>query len=243
MAKRMVARRFVDNGTGRIFSNKGLGLNGHHTHAAMLEAGEIDPTVTFPANYAWGLPDSVVTTIDTDVNRTPSDLVGYLDLGFNDNTSVADCARFLARIEAATTGKVQPFTMLPMDNDDLEIFIWDHQAQLKAADLFVSGLKRKGVKAPLLMTLHVLASNVPGINSFLESLATGLNLSEGEPVTAFRNLVILGRKGVKKLNTGKLIAFGIVAINLFSESATVLDLGKTPKYFPSVKLKAMKVAK
>jgi hypothetical protein len=233
LADAMRASAFVNTGAPVIMSREGILNDGQHRLAAVVESGS-----TVEMDVRFGVPRAVFAHTDTGASRTPGDVLSIL--GVTTGKRVAAALRLLVLYERGLPESVRTFVSNAEvgsaherwpDMEDVVARVGGHQwpPAVKSTPLYVTAF---------------LASRAPGktkLDSWLDSVATGLNASREDPTYQLRERLMRGVQSATREGMLEKFALMIKAWNLHAKGETVamrdfkwVAVGKGAEPFPKV---------
>lgn len=234
-ARDMMTGRWADQGDPIRLNGDGTLLDGQHRLHAIVESGTAQKMVV-----VRGVSKKAILTMDTGARRTFSDVLKLH--GYQHVTQLAASARMLMLLEQGLdvrSSRSGGFTNTEMlewiqANDRLPSHV------SKITNLGHHYIAR--TRSPLIAIRHTLdkKGTVAEVDAFIESLRTGANLAEGDPIHTLRRTLesLLVTKQTKVIPV-VIHAVTIKAWNawLRGESVHVLRFkpgGDTPEKFPTI---------
>jgi hypothetical protein len=234
-ARDMMTDRWADQGDPIRLNGDGTLLDGQHRLHAIVESGTTQSMVV-----VRGVSKKAILTMDTGAKRTFSDVLKLH--GYQNVTQIAAAARFLMLLEQGSDSRGSRTGVFT----NTEMLEWiEANDRLPSHVSKITNLGHHYVtrtRTPLIAIRHTAdkASGVAEVDSFIESLRTGTNLAEGDPIHTLRRTLesLLVSKQVKVIPV-VIHAITIKAWNawLRGESASVLRFkpgGDLPEKFPSI---------
>jgi hypothetical protein len=192
MASQMKAGLWRLNGETIIVGSSGRLLDGQHRLAAVIVAN-VDVTMLI----ARGAPDDVFDTIDVGRTRKTSDILGMA--GVRHRFEVGASASNLYKMMVGTPSQVAipPSYCIEIANLFPSIDGWADRFKHGKAIRQIIGA---GTIIPILAYLSDIAERPELAAILFDGLATGQNLSSGDPVLALRNRLISLKAGKHVMN-------------------------------------------
>jgi len=219
------------NGETIIFGDDGVIITGQHRLHACVASGQ-----EFYSLVVTEVPKQVASTADRGKAKTNGQI---LSMGGEKNANTLSASIIL--IHALKTNQIafaSTNSNCRLEPAEMEAFLADHPRLRDSVSLSTTfkGL----VSQSMLAAVHFLASeiNPSQADAFFDSLHTGVNLSEGNPILALRERFIHNKGAIAKAHTNYLFALTIKAWNAYRTGAKTKILylrtdGLNPEPFPT----------
>lgn len=193
-----------DNGETIKVAKTGALLDGQHRLAAVVECSQ-----SVKMLVAEGLEDDVFATIDTGKRRTASDALAVM--GTKNYATVAAAVRLIL-----TLANKEPTFREPFTNEQIKEWAEVYADELQqfmsiASKVYATKLMMKGTIVGLCYLMQQKDDKL--IEAFWSRVATGENMTRGDPILALRNRLIDNRLAAAKLEQRDIVALTIKAWN------------------------------
>lgn len=206
---------FENTGEPIILSAEGVLNNGQHRLLAVVEA---DAVVDMDVRF--GIPRRAFTKTDTGASRTGGDVLTIV--GAHHGGQVASAVRLLILYKRGLPDSIREF----VSNDEIARAFERWSGIAEVAQRVNAFNFPKGVRSTPLLATAYLSSRSPGkvkLDTWLHTLATGLDATKGNPAYQLRERLMRGIEAPVGTREGLLERFALMikSWNLFAAGDTV----------------------
>lgn len=212
------------------FGKDGRLLDGQHRLQALIKHGKpVDMYV------AEGLEDEVFAVLDTGKNRSAGDVLSMQ--GFKNSTSVGAAVRAILLYNQGYYSDATRASRMGKATNAMVLKFAERHPEINEVIEFVSQVNRQFryiSLAPLTMLYWILSKkNQEQADAFFGKYATGIELSESNPIRLLRERLIRDGQNKTKLTTRDKVALFIYAWNAFMSKKRIQQLTLAKNYqFP-----------